>query len=328
MKKYSVYGLGNALVDILVSISDAECDSLGLEKATMRLVDAAEQGALLAKLAGKKLSMASAGSVANSMYCIGQLGGRAAFSASIGDDRYGLFYKNEFESLGISLPNSPAFGQTTGTCLVFITPDAERTMRTCLAVSSDFSADHVDEDILKDSEWVFIEGYLLANPGKVDAWLDKVLSLCKRHGTKIAFTCSEAWVLEHFKEPVSKVIAQASLVFANESEGKALAGITSGNAEDAFNVLKDKFEYTVITAGSDGAFASFRGEGIHRKSYPCTPVDLTGAGDALAGAFMYGITHGANLTQSLKAGCYLASKVISHIGARYQGDLKAHWKEA
>lgn len=328
MKKYSVYGLGNALVDILVSVTEAEFDAFGLEKATMRLVEQVDQNALLGKLAGKKLSMASAGSVANSMYCIGQLGGRAVFSASLGDDRYGLFYKNEFDSLGISLPNSPAFGQTTGTCLVFITPDAERTMRTCLGVSSDFGADHVDEEIVADSDWIFIEGYLLANPGKVDAWLDKVLPLCREYGTKVAFTCSESWVLEHFKDPVSRVVAEASLIFANESEAKSLAGISSGTAEDAFEALKDKFEYTVVTAGDQGAFASRNGEGIHRKAYPCTPVDLTGAGDALAGAFLYGITNGENLTQSLKGGCYLASKVISHIGARYQGDLKAHWKEA
>lgn len=326
MRKYSVYGLGNALVDIIVSISEKECEEFKLEKATMRLVEAKEQHGLISRVATKNLSMSSAGSVANSMYCIGQLGGNAAFSGSVGDDKYGLFYKNEFEALKIHFPSAPSVGKTTGTCLVFITPDAERTMRTCLAVSSDFGPNHIDEELIEKSEWVFIEGYLLANPGKVDPWLSKVLSACKLCGTKIAFTCSEAWVLQNFKDSVSKVLAQASLVFANASEASAISG--KETAEESFNSLKDTFEYVVVTDGERGAYASKRGKGVHQPAFPCSPVDLTGAGDALAGAFLYGISHSHPIEQSLKGGCYLASKVISHVGARYQGDMKAHWTEA
>lgn len=325
MKKYDVYGLGNALVDILVRVNDSEFASLGLEKATMRLVDAAEQKDVLDQFKNHHPKMASAGSVANSIYAIGQLGGKGVFSGSVGDDSYGLFYKNEFESLGIEFPSSPAVGGTTGTCLIFVTPDAERTMRTCLAVSSDFGAEHIEEEIVKKSKWIFLEGYLLSNPSNIQGALHRMIELAKKHDTKIAFTCSESWVISSFRELVDTVIESADLVFANEGEAYALSG--GSNAKEAFEILKNRYPNVAITAGADGAYLSVGGQEEFIPSYPCTPVDLTGAGDAFAGTLLYGISNGVSLKKSGQAACYIASKIISHVGARYPGDIKDFWKE-
>lgn len=325
MKTYDVYGLGNALVDILVKVTDSEFASLGLEKATMRLVEAEEQKEVLNRFKSHQPKMASAGSVANSIYAVGQLGGKGAFSGSVGDDSYGLFYKNEFESLGIEFPSSPAVGGTTGTCLIFVTSDAERTMRTCLAVSSDFGAEHIEEEIVKRSKWIFLEGYLLSNPSNIQGALHRMIELAKKHDTKIAFTCSESWVVSSFKDSVDIVLKSADLVFANEAEACSLSG--ASDAKGAFEVLKKRYPNVAITAGGDGAYLSVNGQDEFIAAYPCIPVDLTGAGDAFAGTLLYGIANGATLKKSGQAACYIASKVISHVGARYPGDIKEFWGE-
>lgn len=325
MKTYDVYGLGNALVDIIVKITDAEFESLNLEKASMRLVEAEEQKEVLQRFQAHNPKMASAGSVANSIYAIGQLGGKAAFSGSVGDDGYGLFYKNEFEGLGIEFPSSPAVGGVTGTCLIFVTPDAERTMRTCLAVSSDFGAEHIEEEIVKRSKWIFLEGYLLSNPSNIQGALHRMIDLAKKHGTKIAFTCSESWVVSSFRDTVDTVIESADLIFANEGEACALSG--ASNAKDAFDALKKTIPNVAVTAGGEGAYLSVNGEEQYVKAYPCSPVDLTGAGDAFAGTLLYGISNGINLERAGKAACYIASKIISHVGARYPGEIKDFWNE-
>src|SRR3954452_13275574 len=164
MRTYDVCGLGNALVDILLELDDAAFAPLGFDRGTMRLVDHDEQSKLLAQFRDRDPRLVSGGSVANSIIAASQLGGRGAFVGCVGDDRYGLFYKTEFDELDIDIGNPVIVGQPTGTCLSIITPDAERTMRTCLAVSRHLGAKHVEAERIRKSEWLFVEGYVLANP--------------------------------------------------------------------------------------------------------------------------------------------------------------------
>src|SRR5437868_15084892 len=142
-KAFQLCGLGHGIVDIFLELSDVEFAALSFERGTMRLVELAEQKALLERFRDREPRLVSGGSVANSVIAFSQLGGKAAFIGCVGDDRYGLFYETEFQELGIAFWPPPLVGQTTGTCLCLITPDAERTMRTCLAVASHLSARHV-----------------------------------------------------------------------------------------------------------------------------------------------------------------------------------------
>ena len=164
MKEFQICGLGNAIVDIFLEVSEAEFAQLGFERGGMRLVEQADQKALLERYQKNEPKLVSGGSVANSIIAFSQLGGQAAFIGCVGDDRYGLFYANEFEELGIDIGNPIIVNEGTGTCLCIITPDAERTMRTSLAVSSHLAARHVDANRVKKSDWLFIEGYVFANP--------------------------------------------------------------------------------------------------------------------------------------------------------------------
>jgi sugar/nucleoside kinase (ribokinase family) len=309
MRDYDVCGLGNALVDIFLELDDAEFVGLGFDRGTMRLVDHAEQDGLLKRFHDRDPRLVSGGSVANSIIACSQLGGRGAFLGCVGDDRYGLFYKTEFDELDIDIGNPVIVGQPTGTCLSIITPDAERTMRTCLAVASHLAAKHVDAERIKKSEWLFAEGYVLANPDTGQGAVREAIRVAKQHGTKVALTCSEAFIVEVFGDAFRPALEQADLLFCNASEARAVTG--AADAAAAFAKLKDVVPAAVVTDGPNGAFVRFDGTEAHIPAFHCEPKDLTGAGDMLAGAFLYGITHDVPPSRALRAANFLAMKVIT-----------------
>jgi sugar/nucleoside kinase (ribokinase family) len=292
----------------------------------MRLVDLDEQRRLLARMQAREPRLVSGGSVANSTIAFSQLGGKAAFIGCVGDDRYGLHYKTEFDELDIDIGNPVIVGEATGTCVVLITPDAERTMRTCLAVSSHLAARHVDADRVKNADWLFIEGYVFANPATGQTAITEAIRVAKAHGTKIALTCSEAFIPQVFGDAFRAALADADLLFANETEARSLAGTDSARA--AFDVLKGRLPSVVVTDGPHGAYVRHAGTEAHVPAFPCTPKDLTGAGDMFAGAFLYGVTHGVPAEKAARAANFLAMKVITQIGARLHHGAKQFWAEA
>jgi sugar/nucleoside kinase (ribokinase family) len=326
MKAFQLYGLGNALVDVFVNVSDEQLGELAFERGSMRLVEPAEQKGLLTRFHGAEPRLVSGGSVANSTIAFTQLGGKAAFLGCVGDDRYGLFYKSEFDQLGVDFANPVLVDETTGTCVCLITPDAERTMRTCLAVSSHLAARHVDEARLAQAEWLFIEGYVFANPETGQGAIKAAIQAARKHGVKVAITCSEAFVVQVFGEPFFEALAQADLLFCNRSEACAVTG--ADNAEEAFARLATKVPAAVVTDGPRGAYVRFGGVTAHVPAFACEPVDLTGAGDMLAGSFLYGVTHGVRPDRAARAACYLAMKVITQVGARLHQGARPYWDEA
>jgi sugar/nucleoside kinase (ribokinase family) len=323
-KEFDVCGLGNALVDILLELTDEEFAALGFEKGTMRLVEPAEQKDLLGRFRDHEPRLVSGGSVANSIIACSQLGGRAAFIGCVGDDRYGLHYTDEFEQLSIDFCTQPLVGETTGTCISIITPDAERTMRTSLAVSSHLAARHVPAERIAASHWLFIEGYVFANPHTGQHAIKEALRVAKASGVKIAVTCSEAFVPQVFAEPFHQALAAADLLFCNAVEATAVAG--GSTAAEAFGKLKSLVPACVVTDGPNGAFIRFGGEEHHVAAFPCEPKDLTGAGDMFAGAFLYGITHDVPPAKAARAANYLSMKVITQIGARLHHGTRSFWE--
>ena len=325
-REFDLIGLGNSLVDILLELSEEEFAPLAFEKGTMRLTEHDDQQKLLAAFHGREPRLVSGGSVANSVIACSQLGGRGAFIGCVGDDRYGLHYTAEFAELAIDFANPPLVGETTGTCVSIITPDAERTMRTCLAVSSHLAAKHVDADRIKKSEWLLIEGYVFANPATGQTAIREAIKIAKANGVKVAVTCSEAFIPAVFGEPLREALAQTDLFFANESEACSITG--AANAVDAFAKLKSIVPACVVTDGPRGAHIRYDGTEAHVKSFPCTPKDLTGAGDMFAGSYLYGLTHGVAPTVAARGACFMAMKVISQVGARLHHGAKEFWEEA
>src|SRR5436309_9536675 len=272
MKDFQLYGLGNALVDIFIELSDQELTALGFERGSMRLVEPAEQKALLGRFQGREPRLVSGGSVANSVIAFSQLGGQSAFLGCVGDDRYGLFYESEFEELGVDIGNPVIVGETTGTCVCLITPDAERTMRTCLAVASNLAERHIDEEQIKSAEWLFVEGYLFANPAHGQGAIRQALQLAKKHGVKVAVTCSDAFVPESFGDAFAEALGQTDLLFCNSREARAVAGAET--AEAAFAKLRHIVPSCVVTNGPGGAYVRHGRIETHVPAFPCQPKDV------------------------------------------------------
>ncbi|VTT98690.1 carbohydrate family : Carbohydrate kinase, PfkB family OS=Leptospira licerasiae str. MMD4847 GN=LEP1GSC178_2428 PE=4 SV=1: PfkB [Gemmataceae bacterium] len=326
MKEFDVIGLGNSLVDILLELTDGEFAALGFEKGTMRLVEPAEQAGLLAAFRDHEPRLVSGGSVANSVIACSQLGGKGAFLGCVGDDRYGLHYATEFQELNIDFANAPLVGETTGTCVSIITPDAERTMRTSLAVSSHLAARHVRPEKVSAATWLFVEGYVFANPSTGQHAIREAVRAAKAHGTKVALTCSDAFIPQVFGEPFREALAQSDLLFCNATEAMAVAG--GYTAEESFQNLKALVPGAVVTDGPNGAFVRYDGEECHVPAFACHPVDLTGAGDMFAGAFLYGVTRNVAPQKAARAANFLAMKVITQIGARLHHGARQFWDEA
>lgn len=325
MKEFQICGIGNAVVDIFLEVSDAEFASLGFERGGMRLVDHGEQKVLLERYQKNEPKLVSGGSVANSIIAFTQLGGKAAFIGCVGDDRYGLFYANELAELGIEIGNPIIVNEATGTCMCLITPDAERTMRTCLAVSSHLAARHVDAERVKKSDWLFIEGYVFANPDTGQGAIKEAIRIAKENGTKVAVTCSDAFIINVFGDALRDALKHTDLLFANETEACALTG--AATAEEAFKQLKSQIASVVVTNGPHGAYIHHGGVDAHVAAFPSEPKDLTGAGDMFAGAFLYGITNGISPEKAAHAAAFLCHKVITQVGARLHHGTKQFWDE-
>ena len=325
MKEFQLCGLGNAVVDIFLEISESEFATLGFERGGMRLVDLAEQKSLLERYQKREPKLVSGGSVANSTIAFSQLGGQAAFVGCVGDDRYGLFYASEFEELGIDIGNPIIVNESTGTCVCIVTPDAERTMRTCLAVSSKLAARHVEERRIKNSEWLFVEGYVFANPETGQTAIREAIRVARQNSTKVAITCSDAFIIQVFGDALKDALQHTDLLFCNETESCALTG--AGTAQEAFAKLKERIPSVVVTSGPNGAWIRHGGFDGHVPAVPSEPKDLTGAGDMFAGSFLYGITHGVAPEKAALAACFLSHKVITQLGARLHHGTKQFWDE-
>jgi sugar/nucleoside kinase (ribokinase family) len=221
------------------------------------------------------------------------------------------------QSLGVSLHTPPISGEPTGTCVILITPDAERTMNTHLGASATFQVEHVTEDALKQAEWLYLEGYLFSTDGGRAA-VRRAIDLAKKHQVKISLTFSDRFIVEVFGDALRAAVADCHLIFANEQEASAYVG----TAQDIFSHFQKSAPNVIMTRSEKGVLGTFGGSSFQTDAFPIQAVDATGAGDMFAGAFLYGITHDQTAEDAARLACFLSSKVVSQLGPRLQGDVK------
>ena len=305
-----ILGIGNAIVDVICKVSDQYLLDINLTKSTMKLVDEDEFKNILSTL--KIENTVSGGSVANSIVGLSQLGNSVGFIGKVNDDDLGqkyeeglikekvqYFYKKKKES-------SP-----TGTCLVLITPDAERTMVVFLGIAGKISEKDIDEKVVKGSEMTFLEGYLW-DEGEPRTAFDKVMSLSE----KKAMSLSDQFCVErHKKNFLDLVKNKLDIIFANEQEIKSL--IDANNFEEVVTFGKQLGKLLVITRGEKGSIAIKNNEVTECDSKSNLKiVDLTGAGDLFAAGFLHGFVNNFSTKQSLEKGTEMSSKIIQKVGAR------------
>ncbi len=314
MKKIELVGLGNGIVDALVEAKDEFILEHNLVKSSMTLVDNDRQSQLLSAVQADYLKIACGGSVCNTIFTFASVGGTAGMLTSIGQDNFANFYLDQLNLHQISHDESVSQStEPTGTSLIFISPDGERTMCTCLAASAEFSVNHLSNDLIASARYMLIEGYLLASDLGWEA-VKKAIQIAKANDTKIVMTLSAEFIVAVFKERLDEIMPQVDLLFANDGE----AGLYLGIAQASLCALKfaETISEVVITDGPNGSYYASGSELIHVPAISCQPVDLTGAGDSFAAGFMSGITKGLSPQKSLELGTYLAYRVITQVGAR------------
>lgn len=312
---YDVIGIGNALVDIQAQVNDDELKAFKYSKGMMTLSDGNDQKELLNKLKDHPLATCSGGSAANTIHGIGALNGRAYYIGRVANDSYGKHYSEDMADCGVGFPGPGSENSGTGTSVVLITPDAQRTMVTNLGVSTALHPDNVDETILERAKFVYVEGYLWTGK-ETKAAAIKLTRAAKKRGIPVAFTLSDSFIVNSFKEELNEYIKwEADILFCNEAEALSLA--ETDNIETAFSHIKSMCETLFCTRGEKGAWAAHRGEKkIAVKGYKVEAIDTTGAGDLFAAGALTGLLHKKSLRESTILGSYCASQVITHLGAR------------
>lgn len=315
-KKYDVYAIGNALVDMEYEVNDEFFAKYKLDKGLMTLVDEARQNELLDALGGTPKKQQCGGSAANTIIAVAQFGAKAFYSCKVASDPIGNFYFQDLQDNGVdsNLKTQNRHSGTTGKCLVMITPDAERTMNTFLGITSTISTDEVDADAIKNSKYMYMEGYLVASPTGKQAAIE-ARKIAENAGVKTALTFSDVNMVKFFKEGLIEMVGNGvDLLFCNESEAMAYTG--TEEIHEAREALKKVAKTFVITRGENGAMIFDGDTFIDIEPYAVKAVDSNGAGDMYAGAFLFAITHNHSYASAGKLASLAASRVVSQFGPR------------
>jgi len=317
-----VIAIGNAIVDVMAPCDDALIERLGLVRGGMTLVDT-ERARELYEAMGPAREI-SGGSAANTLAGLAALGAKCAFIGQVADDQLGEVFAHDIRAGGMAFSTPARAGDPpTARCLIFVTPDGQRTMNTYLGASQFLPAEALDEGAIADAAVLYLEGYLW-DPEEPRKAMRQAIAAARRAGRKVAFTLSDAFVISRHGDDFRALIdaGEIDILFANESELAALTG------EDAFDrgiaALAPKLPVLVVTRSEKGAVAIAGGERVEVAAEPIARVvDTTGAGDLFAAGFLFGHVRGRSLAQSLRLGAICACEVISHYGARPEADLKA-----
>ena len=320
MKKYHVYGMGAALVDTELEVSDSDLTNMAVDKGLMTLVDEARQAELLSHLADHMVysKRASGGSAGNTIIATSYFGGRTFFSGKVANDENGDFYMQDMKDAGVDTVDVPTEAGVTGKCLILITPDAERSMNTFLGISETLSTREIDEQAIADSEYLYIESYLVTSDSGRAAAI-RAREVAQANNTKVAISFSDPGIIAHFSDGVKAIMGdKIDLVFCNEEEALSFADTTDLNA--AIEAIKSVSHKFVVTLGAKGALVFDGNELIRINGVEVQAVDTNGAGDMFAGAFLYGITNGMNAEQAGDFSSAAAAKVVSQYGPRLSAD--------
>lgn len=310
---YDVYGVGNALVDVQARVTEPLLAEVGFTKGVMTLVDEPTQTRVLGSLDGAAISRCAGGSAANTVMGVVDLGGKAAYAGKVGKDALGDFWLQDMRELGVAIEVPQIAGQT-GTCVVLITEDAQRTMLTHLGLSSTLGPEDISEAEIRQAKYVYIEGYLFTGESTKQAAL-KAIHLAKANEVKVAFTVSDPFLVGLNRELFWELIqGPVDLLFCNLEEARALTGHTDA-VECAQHIHRNAAD-VALTLGADGSLLMREGQIIPIEGRRVQAIDTTGAGDMYAAGILYGITNGLSWRDAGHLASHAAARIVSQMGAR------------
>lgn len=315
-------GIGNALVDILTSVTDDfinEEKANGMTKGAMTLIDEGRAKQLYDSI--PPAVEVSGGSAANTLAGFASLGGQGAYIGKVAQDQLGDVFEHDLRSQGITFTTQRLEqGPETGRCLILVTPDAERTMNTFLGASTQLTDKDVDESLISQASITYLEGYLF-DPEHAKQAFRKAGQLVKSHDKKLALTLSDTFCVERHREDFLDLVDGAvNILFANEDELKAL--FKTDNFNEACDLIAQKCDISAITRGEQGSVV-ISGNDIFDipAVQPTQLVDTTGAGDLYASGFLFGLTHNRSVQECGNLGSIAAAEAISHMGPRPEQKL-------
>ncbi len=320
---YDLVGIGNALVDIEVQVSEDLVHTLEVTKGGMTLSTKKNQDAILARISNLTQKIVSGGSAANTIHGFSSLGGNGYYLGRVADDTFGKLYTDDMKDCGVGFPGPDSNTEGTGTCLILITPDSERTMLTHLGISSNLHPDNVDATIVQQAKTVYIEGYLWTGEETRQA-AAKMADAARQAGVPVAFTLSDAFVVNTYKDSLIDFIrSKVDILFCNHVEARAMTN--EDNDEQAFVELKGMVDTLFMTRGAEGSWAANSQHAkIHIDAFQVQAVDTTGAGDLYAAGSLYGLIHNHGLKESAILGSYCAAQVVTHLGGRMPAHSHTH----
>ena len=317
--RYDVLGIGNAIVDVLSSADDAFLESEGLQKGIMSLIDSHRAEGLYSVMGPAR--EISGGSAANTLVGVAQLGGAAAFIGLVRNDQLGGIFRHDIRAAGVDFDTPAALeGPPTARSLIFVTPDAQRTMNTFLGACVNLSPELVEEEKVAASKVTYLEGYLWDAPPAKEAYL-KAAAIAHDNGREVSLSLSDPFCVERHRDSFLDLVAEhVDVLFANEQELLSLYQVDS--FDEALQRVRGHCKVAALTRSEKGAVV-LSGNEIHViDAQPVEKVvDTTGAGDLFAAGFLYGYTKGLGLDVCGRLGALAAAEVISHYGARPESDL-------
>ena len=316
MTTVDLFAIGNALIDQEFKVSYEFLTQQALQKGTMQLTDGETQAALYQQLQDTQnyKGQASGGSAANTTVAFSALGGTAFYGCRVGNDDLGSIYLNGLNEAGIKTAAQSISEGVTGTCMVLISPDSERTMHTYLGITAELTAEQIDFEPLKAAKWLYIEGYLSTSDTARVA-VKQARELAKAHGVKIALSLSDPAMVQYARQGLEELLDDGvDLLFCNEQE--ALMFSNTETLDAAIEVLKSKNQHIVITQGANGAVIIDPEQQFHVAGREVHAVDTNGAGDAFAGAFLYAVNAGLTLKAAAQLAILISSEVVAQFGPR------------
>jgi sugar/nucleoside kinase (ribokinase family) len=325
-KQYQVVGIGNAMVDVLSHCDEAFLETSGVEKGIMQLIDMDRAVALYSMVGPSK--EISGGSAANTIAGAAHLGGRTAYVGKVKDDQLGAIFAHDLRAQGAVYETTlapKASDAETGRCIVLVTPDGERSLNTYLGWSEYLGPEDIDEAMMADAEWIFLEGYRFDGPESHAAFA-KAIAATKGAGGRVSITLSDAFCIDRHRDAFATMLKNdVDMLFANRVE--IMSMYQTDDFDAAVNAAAEEVEIVVCTDSENGAHILCGGDRWHVDAVPTHVVDATGAGDLFAGAFLWGFTNGYELETCGRMACVAASEIISHIGARPEADLLELFKQ-
>ena len=325
MKKYQIYGVGAALVDTEVVVTNEFLSTYKIDKGIMTLVDEARQFELLAALDSHHVKRSCGGSACNTIVAASCFGSTGFYSAKVAADEDGRFFIEDLQATGVDFhtvaaiaasTTTSASASITGKCLVMVTDDAERTMNTFLGANLELTSNEIDEASLINSEWLYLEGYLVTDEARTNVAL-QAMELAKANQVKTSLSLSDPFVVQVFGDNLRKVIGNGiDLLFCNSHEARSFTNTHS--TEAAAEQLKNYAKTFVITRGAGGSLSYDGTDLVQTAGVSANAADTNGAGDMFAGAFLYAINAGHDYAWAAKFANAASARVVSQFGPRIE----------